>query len=253
MFKTEGGRGVVIYTAHHLLATKIEIKTNYHESLWCDIKISQENVIIGGIYRSLSSCADNNDLLIELLSEITAMKHDHILITGDFNMKQIDWETMLVNGTPNSFQYRFYIHAIAKKLGTWFIINWQALSKDMYHAKNSQTRQVLHGITETYASWIRISGRHGTNIEKTTQDNWKNYTFHRNLLTHTIEHRNETHENKIASEVKHNPKQFWKYVNSKTKTKGKIADLLDSDGNIATDDYKIAEILNGNFASVFTV
>ena len=36
------------------------------------------------------------------------MKHDHILIRGDFNMKQIDWETMLVNGTPNSFQYRLF-------------------------------------------------------------------------------------------------------------------------------------------------
>ena len=36
------------------------------------------------------------------------MKHDHILITGDFNMKQIDWETMLVSGTHNSFQYRLF-------------------------------------------------------------------------------------------------------------------------------------------------
>ena len=107
MFRTEGGRGGVIYTAHQLLATKIETKTNYHEYLWCNIKISQENIfIIGGIYRSPSSCADNDDLLIELLSEIAAITHDHILITDDFNMEQMDWEAMLVNGTPNSFQYR---------------------------------------------------------------------------------------------------------------------------------------------------
>ena len=354
MFRTEGGRGVVIYiyTAHHLLATRIETKTNYHESLWCNIKISQENnFIIGGIYRSPSSCADNNDLLIELLNEITAMRHDHILITGDFNMKQIDWETMLVNGTPNSFQYRLFDtindlflnemikeptrfrgsdtpskldwiltenadctenKIVSEPLGlsdhslisieydcivaknpddetsyySFFNGDYCAMREeldnidweDLLDTCNSQeTWDLIHnkltGLIERYVPrkkftnntsppWynrdIRILNKNKRQAwnkyrKQPTQDNWRNYTFHRNLLTHTIEHHKETYENKIASEVKHNPKQFWKYVNSKTKTKGKIVDLLDSDGNITTDDYKKAEILNGHFASVFTV
>ena len=59
-------------------------------------------------------------------------------------------------------------------------------------------------------------------------------------------------KNKIASEIKHNPKQFWKYVSSKTKSKGKIVDLHNPDGNLVTDDRGKAEILNNHFASVFT-
>ena len=53
-------------------------------------------------------------------------------------------------------------------------------------------------------------------------------------------------------ESKTNPKLFWKYVSNKTKTKGKIVDLLDDNGEIITDDFTKSEILNNHFASVFT-
>ena len=57
----------------------------------------------------------------------------------------------------------------------------------------------------------------------------------------------------MASEIKSNPKQFWKYVSSKTKYKGKISELIDREGNLATDDSDKAEVLNDHFASVFTI
>ena len=72
------------------------------------------------------------------------------------------------------------------------------------------------------------------------------------MLSHNIEKSKESYENKIANEVKTNPKQFWKYVRNKTKSKGKINELLDNEGNKVTDDKKKAEILNNHFASVFT-
>ena len=84
-------------------------------------------------------------------------------------------------------------------------------------------------------------------------DTWKEYTTQRNKLSHLIEKSKENYENKIASQIKQNPKQFWKYVGSKTKSKDKINDLLDKDGNLVTEDLEKAEILNNHFASVFTV
>ena len=50
-----------------------------------------------------------------------------------------------------------------------------------------------------------------------------------------------------------NSKPFWKYINSKTKSRGKIVELVNSEGESVTDDYGKAQLLNNYFASVFTV
>ena len=83
-------------------------------------------------------------------------------------------------------------------------------------------------------------------------ETWQTYTQSRNKLSHAIEIKKTNYENKIALESKENPKTFWKYVNSKTKNKGKIAVLEDADKNEISDDFEKAEILNNHFASVFT-
>ena len=44
-------------------------------------------------------------LLPVILQEVTQIKHHHIIIAGDFNLKQIDWESRQVNG---SYQYKVY-------------------------------------------------------------------------------------------------------------------------------------------------
>ena len=112
-------------------------------------------------------------------------------------------------------------------------------------------------VLEDFLGFLKVSlSRHNKTWNKyykdPTPEKWKDYTTQRNLLSHTIEKAKENYENKIASEIKHNPKQFWKYVSSKTKSKGKIVDLHNPDGNLVTDDRAKAEILNNHFASVFT-
>ena len=52
--------------------------------------------------------------------------------------------------------------------------------------------------------------------------------------------------------LKQNPRTFWKYVNNKTKNKGKISVLNDLNNKEVSDDFEKAEILNNHFASVFT-
>ena len=86
-----------------------------------------------------------------------------------------------------------------------------------------------------------------------SDENWSLYASARNQLTHSIERTKEAYENKIASEVKTNPKQFWKYVSSQTKSKGKIVELINKNGIIVKDDLDKAEALNEHFASVFTI
>ena len=56
----------------------------------------------------------------------------------------------------------------------------------------------------------------------------------------------------MAKKAKSNPKDFWKYVNSRIKTSFKIDTLVRSDGSLALSDLDKANELNHSFSSVFT-
>ena len=68
--------------------------------------------------------------------------------------------------------------------------------------------------------------------------------------------RAKTKQHDIAKSVKDNPKVFWKYVNSKTKSNKAIGDLHIVDGSqnktVATTDQVKADVFSEYFASVFT-
>ncbi len=59
-------------------------------------------------------------------------------------------------------------------------------------------------------------------------------------------------ERRIAREAKTNPKAFYKYAQSKMKTRARITNLTDEDGNLVTDDKEKADLMNRFFTSVFT-
>ena len=59
-------------------------------------------------------------------------------------------------------------------------------------------------------------------------------------------------EKRISNELKSNPKGFWKYTNSRLKSKQGIEALKDETGVLCTDDESKARILNSFFSSVFT-
>ena len=58
-------------------------------------------------------------------------------------------------------------------------------------------------------------------------------------------------KNKIANEVKSNPKCFWSYINN-TRPRQPIKSLINDEGELTNSDYDTAQCLNKFFASVFT-
>ena len=57
---------------------------------------------------------------------------------------------------------------------------------------------------------------------------------------------------KIASNIKTDPKSFYAYVRSKSKTKTSVGLLKNGDGVLISDDLQMNAILNSYFGSVFT-
>ena len=60
-------------------------------------------------------------------------------------------------------------------------------------------------------------------------------------------------EAKIASQVKVNPKSFWKYANTRLKTKSSIDVLIDEDGEDKFCPKDKAEVLNKFFSAVYSL
>ena len=56
----------------------------------------------------------------------------------------------------------------------------------------------------------------------------------------------------LGQSLKENPKFFWKYVKSLRKSPNKIVSLLNSKGDVVTENMEIVKALNSQFLSVFT-
>jgi len=78
------------------------------------------------------------------------------------------------------------------------------------------------------------------------------YTRKRNSVRKLTRSLRISNEAKIAQNIRPNPKQFWKYVTSKTKAKSSIPNISAPDGNEATTDFEKATVLNSHFGTVFT-
>ena len=59
-------------------------------------------------------------------------------------------------------------------------------------------------------------------------------------------------ESQLVSDIKTNPRAFWKYSNTRLKTKPRVSDLRDTSGTLVSNGEEKATVLNTFFASVFT-
>ena len=81
----------------------------FEESVWCILNPSQEvGILVGVCYRSPSSIPENNEKLINIMQHASKVKASHLLLMGDFNYGQIDWDTGVVPGPDDSDAKVFY-------------------------------------------------------------------------------------------------------------------------------------------------
>jgi hypothetical protein len=102
----------------------------------------------------------------------------------------------------------------------------------------------LKKVKKKHAAWRRY-------METKEGQDYTTYCQARNQAKQAVRKAVKMYEHNIASQCKKSPKNFYKYVRSKTKTKTGIGNLK-HDGGVAQTDSQKAEILNDFFVSVFT-
>lgn len=104
-------------------------------------------------------------------------------------------------------------------------------------------------IRKKHRTWTRY-------IETNDQNKLKEYKKIRNQVRNTTRRMRKQVEQNIALDIKKNPKKFWRYVNSKSKSQDTIPDLklnTNSTDSIATTDKEKAQALSDFFASVLKI
>ena len=86
-------RGVCIYSKSSLKCDEVDINVDgAQESVWISTQLAgQDKLLIGCMYLSPNSSAENEDKIRQTLQKASDSKYSHLLITGDFNQPDIDW------------------------------------------------------------------------------------------------------------------------------------------------------------------
>jgi hypothetical protein len=349
-------RGTIIYISKDLDSQRCDVLSDdiYRESVWVTVKLGMsETLLVGCVYRSPGNSSDENNLgLIGLLHRACETKHTHLVIMGDFNLRNIDWQSWTSSDADSHFSHSFieglrynYLHqhvleptrfranqspSLADLIltcdenlindvmhrapvgksdhvvlqfnieccaderthsekyiyhkGDYTAMNnrleqicWedelnrcttvdemcgfvtkevqQAIQKYIPTAKSRTSRrkrkplwmdrQTSKAIKRKNKAWSRFSSNRDPS-EYTV------YARHRNAATTACREAKQSFEKRLSCEVSENPKAFWRYVSSKTKTRTGIGDLVKDDDTLTVSDHEKAEVLNRFFCSVFT-
>ena len=93
------GRGQIMYVDKLLKAEPITLTTKVTEIM--AIRITESNnhaIIIALVYRSPSSSHRNNAKIRKAIDELVEMNSSELIIMGDFNYKEINWEKDTASG-----------------------------------------------------------------------------------------------------------------------------------------------------------
>ena len=90
-----GKRGIGAFVANHL--NTLEVTLTHQpliEQLWLQVSTREKcSLLLGCVYRSPSvDLQDSTKQLEFVFQEATSMNYSHLLITGDFNLPQINWD-----------------------------------------------------------------------------------------------------------------------------------------------------------------
>ena len=103
--------GILVYVNDRITAIEDKvingITADFKESLWLVLKVGNDDVLFGTVYRKGKSKVTNNTILRNAI-EKASRKYSKFILTGDFNHPKIDWVNNVVKGGKFTPAVRFY-------------------------------------------------------------------------------------------------------------------------------------------------
>lgn len=109
--KVTRGGGVVLYIKEPFRSVieKTPCFDKFEDCVWCTVKMYDLQLLVGVCYRSPASTTDNNMRLLDMLEKaVNGCTHDRILVVGDFNYREIDYNNYDVKADNNSDACKFF-------------------------------------------------------------------------------------------------------------------------------------------------
>ena len=102
------GRGCVLYIKSNIPVSYTNFNNTFQESVWCSINlIGSDKLLIGCVYRNPNSNAENNQELLDLFLKVKDLNPSHVLIMGDFNLREIHWKMNTSRTNETHFASQF--------------------------------------------------------------------------------------------------------------------------------------------------
>ena len=88
-------RGILVYVKSELDVCFLDTKSEQIENVCCELKVDNKIILFGCLYRSPSlNKKDSTSKLIEFLQSLEVNKYDNVILTGDYNYPDINWDDL---------------------------------------------------------------------------------------------------------------------------------------------------------------
>ena len=203
-----------------------------------------ENVVICDSLSTSDHFGISFDVIVNVvMKQSCSISYDYK--NGDYTsmrnyLEELDW----VNLFKGKSTYEMW--SLFKYVLDYCVKEFVPIKKRLNNNKPKwMTKVAYKAINRKYKLWKRYreSGLHSDYVV---------YKQSLNIATREVRKAKRNFEEKLASNIKTDVKSFYAYTRSKLKVKDKVGPLVDSNGNIVTDNLVAANILNDFFCSVFT-
>ena len=113
----EKHRGIIIYVDNKLTAVEVDVFTTFSECVFVQIKNKKSvTITVGAFYRSPSSTQQNDESLYMLISNLLKQNKEKILLIGDFNFRNVNWENWTCSSPNISLADNKFIDCLQRNL-----------------------------------------------------------------------------------------------------------------------------------------
>ena len=210
---------------------------------------SEEGMIEDLEVREHFSTSDHNILCWKLITKTELLNYN----VARYNYSRADYGK--INARLNSIDWKNSISELdPENMWNTFSNVLYAVTQELVPTMKNKSKFAPAWMTNDVKKQRKYKARMWKRYKKVNNyNNLVAYKLARNKVTSAYKDAKVNFESKLAKNIKHNPKAFYSYIRSKTKTKDKVGPLKDKNGILVSDSSGMCKVLNEFFSSVFTI